>query len=33
MEKNLWLNLLYKNSHNENNSLENIDCNINHFYK
>lgn len=31
IEKNLWLNLLYKNSHNENDSLENIDCNINQF--
>ena len=32
IEKNLWLNLLYKNSHNnEGVNLDNIDCNVNEF--
>lgn len=32
IEKNLWLNLLYKNSHNnETVNLDNIDCNVNEF--
>ena len=32
IEKNLWLNLLYKNSHNnESVNLDNIDCNVNEF--
>lgn len=32
IEKNLWLNLLYKNSHNnESMNLDNIDCNVNEF--
>tara|TARA_Y100000992_G_scaffold291500_1_gene247972 strand:- start:1345 stop:1923 length:579 start_codon:yes stop_codon:yes gene_type:complete len=32
IEKNLWLNLLYKNSHNnESVNLDNIDCSVNEF--